>query len=51
MLSKIAEQMQCSNKIWKAFLLGTATKEDYFKDLLEKGYITQEEFNSLCENK
>jgi hypothetical protein len=51
MLSKIAEQMQCSNKTWKAFLLGTATKEDYFKELLDRGHITQEEFKSLCENK
>jgi hypothetical protein len=51
MLSKIAGQMQCSNKTWRAFLLGNATKEDYFKELLEKGHITQEEFNSLCENK
>lgn len=51
MLSNIAEQMKCSNKTWKVFLLGKATREDYFKELLEKGYINQEEFNSLCGNK
>ena len=51
MLSKIAEQMQCSNKMCKAFLLGKATREVYFKELLERGHINQEEFNSLCRNK
>ncbi len=51
MLNTMAKQMRCSNKLWKALLLGKATREDYFKDLLENGYITQEEFNNLCENK
>ncbi|SRR6266705_2388937 len=51
MLSHIAEQMNCSNKTWKAFLLGNATKKDYFKELLEKGNISQEEFDNLCGKK
>jgi hypothetical protein len=44
----MAKQMRCSNKMWKALLLGNATKEDYFRELLANGYINQEEFDSLC---
>src|SRR5260370_6975901 len=47
MLSLMAKQMRCSNKMWKALLLGNATKEDYFRELLANGYINQEEFDSL----
>ncbi|SRR6266849_4409774 len=48
MLSMMAKQIRCSNKMWKSLVAGKATKEDYFRELLANGYISQEEFDSLC---
>lgn len=48
MLSKQAQEMRCSNRTWKLLLQGRASKEDYFKDLLQRGHITQQEFEKLC---
>ncbi|HVB60380.1 MAG TPA: hypothetical protein VNE61_04225 [Ktedonobacteraceae bacterium] len=49
-MSKIAKQMKCSNNIlWKKLLAGQASKENYFRDLLEHGHITREEYQTLCE--
>lgn len=48
MLSKQAQEMRCSNKTWKLLLQSRASKEDYFRELLQKGHINQEEFEILC---
>jgi hypothetical protein len=47
MISNIAEQMKCSDKTLKLLLQCNATKEDYLKELLQKGEITQAEFDIL----
>ena len=48
MLSLMARQMQCSNRTWKLLLLGQLPKEAYFRELLQNGHISQEEFEGLC---
>ncbi|SRR6266566_9566275 len=48
MLSLQAKEMRCSNRTWKLLLLGQTSKEVYFKELLQRGHISQEEFNVLC---
>jgi hypothetical protein len=48
MLSKQAQEMRWSNKTWKLLLQSRASKEDYFRELLQKGHISQEEFDVLC---
>lgn len=48
MISLIAKQMQCSSRTWKLLLLGQATKETYFRELLQNGHISKEEFGFLC---
>ncbi|SRR5258708_16390070 len=48
MLSKQATDMRCSNRTWKLLLLGQASKEVYFRELLQNGHISQEEFDVLC---
>lgn len=49
MLSLMARQMLCSNRTWKSLLLGKVSKEAYFRELLQNGHISQEEFDMLCE--
>ena|SRR5579884_906883 len=51
MLSKQASDMRCSNKLWKALLQGRASKEDYFRELLQNGHITPEEYDILCKTR
>jgi hypothetical protein len=48
MISLIAKQMQCSSKTWKMLLLGQASKEAYFRELLQNEHISKEEFDALC---
>jgi hypothetical protein len=47
LISNIADQMKCSDKTFKLLLQGRLTKEDYLEELLQRGHISQEEFNSL----
>ena len=51
MLSKQATDMRCSNRTWKLLLLGQVPKEEYFRELLQRGHISQEEFDSLCRSR
>jgi len=48
MLSLHAKQMRCSKRTLKKLLSDQASKEDYFKELLQGGHISQEEYNVLC---
>jgi|SRR5579883_1382045 hypothetical protein len=48
MISLIAKQMQCSSRTWKMLLLGQASKETYFRELLQNRHISKEEFDTLC---
>ncbi|SRR6266849_371606 len=43
-----AQSMNCSLQTWKLLLQGRITKKTYFKELLDKGLINQEEFEKLC---
>jgi hypothetical protein len=48
-VSKQAKQMKCSSNIlWKRLLANQASKEEYFRDLLEHGHISREEYHTLC---
>jgi len=47
MISNIADQMKCADKTLKLLLQGKATKEDCLKELLQKGHISQQEFDSF----
>ena len=48
-ISKQAKQMKCSsNVLWKRLLAGQASKEEYFRDLLDHRHIGSDEYQALC---
>lgn len=47
-LSKQAKSMKCSNRTWKLLLQRQITKEKYFRELLERKEISEDEFVMLC---
>jgi len=47
MISNIADQMKCDDKTLKLLLQGRLTKKDYLEELLQKGNISQQEFDSF----
>jgi hypothetical protein len=49
-LSMQAKQLHCSSAMLKGLLRGQFGKEDYFKELLQQGYINQYEFKRVCKN-
>jgi hypothetical protein len=48
MLSLQAKQMGCSIQTWKRLLVGTLTREDYCRELVNRGIMTQVEYDILC---
>ena len=46
-LSLQAKQMHCSVKMLKSLLQGRLGKEDYFRVLLDGGFISQDDFDFL----
>ena len=52
MMKLIAEQMYCDMKTLKSLLRGDkSAKDDYYKGLLQRKRITQEEYDALCQKK
>lgn len=52
MMTRIADQMHCDLKTLKSLLRGDkSAKKDYYKGLLQRGHITQEECDELCKEK
>lgn len=47
MLSMQAKEMRCSLKTWRLLLEGRASKEAYFRELRQNGFISQQEFDDL----
>ena len=47
-LSLQAKQMHCSNQTLKKLLRGHARREEYFREILDKGLIDQYDFAILC---
>ena len=50
-LSLQARQLHCSNGTLKKLLSGTLEKQDYFRELLKGGHITQDDFDSMFGSK
>jgi hypothetical protein len=48
MLLLHAREMRCSLGTLKSLLQGQKLKEDYFRELLQKGHINEEEYGLLC---
>jgi hypothetical protein len=46
-LSLQAKQLHCSNQTLKGLLRGQLGKKHYFKELLKRGIISQDDFDSL----
>lgn len=46
-LSQMAKQLHCSNKTLKGLLGKQLGRQDYFREILRNGSISQEDFDSL----
>jgi hypothetical protein len=50
-LSLIAKQLHCSIQLLKALLRRRVGKEDYFKELVRGGFMSQDDYDFLLDEK
>lgn len=52
MLTQIAREMHCDLKTLKSMLQGNESSiKDYYKGLVQRGHLSQKEYDDLCGNR